>query len=204
MKKKYLILFSFMIGASLIIASIIFVITNNFKDAKNKEIENEKAIMDEIGDVYKTFSDKIVEFSETHNSYLKSVDDNTTFYADYPGNYEKLKELTEEYEASLTEIEDMDTFLEEKCNKDKFYSDKEVNNNCLSFKRNKEKTINSFIEDIKYLNHKIELYNEWTVTENQSVIATTKYNKLEEIKSSKYTDYVDLDGDEIFLGVNAD
>ena len=203
MKKAYLILFSIMIGISLIIASVIFVITNNFKDAKNKEIEDEKTIMDEIGDVYKTFSDKITEFSETHNAYIKSIDDNTAFYADYPGNYEKLKKLTTEYETTLTEIDDMDTFLEEKC-KDQFYSEKEVNNNCLSFKRNKEKTINTFIEDIKYLNHKIELYNEWTVTENQSVIATTKYNKLEDITSSKYTDYVDLDGDEIFLGVNAD
>ena len=203
MKKAYLILFSIMIGISLIIASVIFVITSNFKDAKSKEIEDERVIMDEIGDVYKTFSDKIVEFSETHNSYIKSIDDNTTFYADYPVNYEKLKKLTAEYETALTEIEDMDTFLEEKC-KDQFYSEKEVNNNCLSFKRNKEKTINTFIEDIKYVNHKIELYNEWTVTENQSIIATTKYNKLEDITSSKYTDYVDLDGDGIFLGVNAD
>jgi hypothetical protein len=193
-----------MIGVSLLIASGVFVATNSFKEGKKKEIEDEKIIMDEIGNVYKTFSDKISEFSEKHNTFLKDVDDLTQFFADIPKNYENLKTLTIEYEKNMTEIDDMDSFLVEKCKKDQYYSDKEVNNNCLSYKRNKEKTINTFIEDIKYLNHKIESYNEWTDTANQSIIATTKYNKLNKIESSKYTDYVDLDGDQIFLGVNAD
>ncbi len=203
MKKAYLKLFSIMLGISLILASVVFIISNNFKAEKQKVIDEERAIIDEIGDFYESFKTKLDQFSEKHDEFIGTVDDKTAYYAIIPGNYDKLISYTKEYETFLTELDDFDSYLYENC-KGKFYSKKSINNDCVTYMRNMEKVVNTFIEDIKYLNHRIDEYNKWTVEENKSVLVTTKYKTFDEYKSEKYNKYVDLDGDGITLGVNAD
>ena len=202
MKREYLKLFSFMIGISLILASIIFFITSNAKAEKLKQIEAEKAIIDEIGDIYKQFTAKAEEFADKHEEFIKAIDEDTAFFSVVPDNYGKMTESAKEYEKFLVEIDDMDTYLEKHCGKT--YSDKATNTNCIIYVRNKEKAINTFVEDIKYLNHRLEKYNEWTDENNASVIAQKHYDKIEEYKAEKYTDYVDIDKDGVLLGANSD
>ena len=202
MKREYLKLFSFMIGISLILASVIFFITSNAKAEKERQIEEEKRIIDEIGDIYKKFTDKAEEFADKHEEFIKAVDEDTAFFSVVPDNYGKMVESAKEYEKFLVEIDDMDSYLEKNCKKT--YSDKATNTNCIIFVRNKEKLTNTFIEDIKYLNHRVEKYNEWTDQNNASVIAQKHYDKIGEYKAEKYTDYVDLDGDGVLLGANSD
>ena len=203
MKREYFKLFSFMIGISLIIASVIFVFSENIKKEKQRQIDEENEIMDEIGSKYKIFTSKAEEFANKHESFIKTIDEDTSYFNVVPDNYNKLIDATKEYEKALTEIDDMDDYLYKNC-KNKFYSNGDINRDCLTYIRNKEKMINTFIEDIKYLNHRIESFNEWTEVNNASVIATKQYDKLNEYKSEKYPDYVDLDEDGLLLGAVSD
>ncbi len=204
MKREYVKLFSFMIGISLVIASLIFVFSQDVKAEKQKEIDNENAIMDEIGDIYTAFTKKAEEFADTHEAFIKNIDDKTEYFDIVPDNYQDLLKSAINYENTLVEIDDMDSYLYERCTGNHFYSRPEVNTNCLTYIRNMEKLTNTFIEDIKYFNHRIELFNEWTEENNASVIATKKYDKLEDYKSEKYNEYVDLDKDGTYLGVVSD
>ena len=202
MKREYVKLFSFMIGISLVIASIIFVISSNIKAAKQKEIDEEDKVMDEIGDIYVKFNIMAEDFASKHDSFIKTVDNDTAYFAIVADNYNKLIAAAKEYETALTEINDMDTYLFKNCRK-KFYSNADINQDCLAYVRNKEKLTNTYIDDITYLNHRIEAFNDWTVTNNASVIATRHYDKLK-LFESKYTEYVDLDEDGLKLGANLD
>ena len=202
MKRAYLILFSLMIGTSLIVASIIFLISNNFKEQKQKEIDDENAIIAKINDEYKKFNDNLELFKDKHNDFLTYVDSKTSFFADIPKNYSDIEKVYNEYSEYLKQMDKDDNYLYDNC-KGKFYSDKDVNVSCTSYLRNMESSINTFIQDFIYLNHKIDSYNEWIIEENKSVLVTTKYKSLDKFKSD-YNDYVDLDGDNVKSGVNAD
>jgi len=204
MKREYIKLFSFMIGISLVIASLVFVFTQNVKAEKQKEIDDENAIMDEIGEVYTVFTKKAEEFADAHDEFIENIDKKTEYFDMVPDHYNELVENAKKYEQSLVEIDDMDTYLYDRCTGNKFYSRPDTNNNCLTYVRNMEKLTNIFIEDIKYFNHRITSFNDWTVENNASVIATKKYDTLGEYKSEKYNEYVDLDKDGTYLGVAAD
>ena len=203
MKKEYIKLFSIMIGISLLIASGIYLVSNNFKNERQKQIDAERIIIDEIGDLYKEFNEKEKVFNEKREAYIKAVDSGSTYFANMPKNYTKMTNAAKEYEDILVELDDFDTFLYASC-KDQTYSKSSTNKKCLNYLKNMEKTINTFIDDIKYLNHKIDEYNEWIKTENKSVIVYTKYKALKNFESNKYTEYVDLDGDGFNLGANLD
>ena len=203
MKREYIKLFSIMIGISLLISSGIYVIANNFKNEKQKAIDEEKVIIDEIGDLYKQFNEKEVDFNTKREEYIKTVDNGSTYFASMPANYNKMIAKAKEYEELLVELDDFDTFLYASC-KNHTYSKNSTNKNCLTYLKNMEKTINTFIDDIKYLNHKIDAYNEWIITENKSVIVYKKYTALKNFESEKYTDYVDLDEDQVKMGANGD
>ncbi len=203
MKKEYIKLFSIMIGISLLISSGIYVIANNFKNERQKAIDEEKVIIDEVGDLYKQFNKKAKDFNAKREEYIKVVEDGSTYFASMPKKYSNMTEKAKEYESLLVELDDFDTFLYASC-KDHTYSSNATNKNCLTYLKNMEKTINTFIEDIRYLNHKIDEYNEWIKTENKSVIVYKKYKALKNFASEKFTEYVDLDGDQVKLGANGD
>lgn len=202
MKEQYIKLFSFLLGLTFIISAVIFTFTNTYKNEKKKMIKEDKEIADEIGDVYKTFYSTEKELSEFRDNYYKKLEKFTVFYSDMPSQYKSMIDDLNKYMEYVTTSEDISSYLKAKCTKK--YSASSANEKCNAYYINLEKTINSFIEDVKFFNSKIDEYNEWIVEENKSVIATVKYKPLEQFKNEKYTDYVDLNKDGTYLGMNSD
>ena len=200
MKQQYLRLFSFLIGVTFIISGILFTVVNNYKDEKREKIKKEQEIADEIGNVYATFYDKEKELSEYRDTLLKDINDFSVFYTEMPDGYGAVFSKVGKYETMISEIDDISSYLKGVCTKR--YSVLEANDKCEAYYINLEKTINIFIGDLEYFNSKIKSFNEWTVTENESLIKTRTYDKLAEYTAKKYTDYVDLNNDETFLGRN--
>ena len=198
MKQQYLRLFSFLIGITFIVSGVIFTVVNNYKEEKNKKIQEERIIADEIENVYTTFFDKEKELSEYRDTLLNDIKEFTVFYTEMPGGYDGIIPKVEEYEKKLIEIDDASSYLASACKER--YSVLEANDKCDAYYINLEKSINIFVGDIEYFNSKISDYNKWTETENESVIKTKTYDKLDEFKATKYTEYVDLNGDETYLG----
>ena len=79
---------------------------------------------------------------------------------------------------------------------------------------NLEKSINSFVSDISFLNNKIDEYNEWIKTNKEEKIIVTEgkkkvqktivYENLDTFSPKYYRDYVDVNNDGTYLGKNAD
>lgn len=202
MKEQYLKLFSFLFGITFIVSGVIFTYCNTFKVEKDKKIEEDKAISDEIGDVYKTFFDKEQELTKYRDEYEEKMSSFVTFYSEMPSQYKDMIEMVKKYEEYVKESEDISYYLKDKCTKK--YSSSDANEKCNAYYINLEKTINSFIEDVRFFNSKIDEYNKWAVDENDSVIATVKYEPLENYTMEKYKDFVDLNEDGTYLGMNSD
>ena len=200
MKRQYLRLFSFLIGITFIISGILFTLVNNYKEEKKKKVAEEDAIADEIVDIYKTFYDKEVELSDYRDEVLKSVKDFSVFFTEMPDGYGNVYPMVEKYEVLVTEIEDASEYLRD--NRNRRYSKLDANEKCDAYYINLEKSINIFIGDLEFFNSKIKDFNEWTETENTSLIATKTYEKLNEYTAKKYSDYVDLNDDGTYLGRN--
>ena len=198
MKRQYLRLFSFLIGITFIISGILFTLVNNYKVEKREKIKEEIILGDEIGNVYETFYNKTKELSDYRDEIYNDIKEFTIYYTQIPDGYAKEVPKFQKYEEMISEIEDASSFLKDKCTKR--YSVLEANDKCTAYYINLEKTINLFLVDLDTFNAKIKEFNEWTETENASVIATKKYDKLEEIKGTKYTEYVDLNNDGTYLG----
>lgn len=202
MKQQYVKLFSIIFGAAFVVSGVIFGVVTAYKSNRNKMIEENNKIADEIGDVYKTFFKMESDLTAYRDEVMKSFSSYITFYADMPKGYKTISESLEKYETMITEIDDASSYLEKKC-VDK-YSKLEANEKCNMYYLNLERTINTYIGDMEFFNSKIKEFNEWTEEENKSVIATTKYEKLNEFVSKKYTKYVDLNKDGTYLGQNSD
>lgn len=202
MKRQYLRLFSFLIGITFIISGVLFTIVNNYKQDKKNKQDAEAAIADEIKDVYQTFYEKEVDLSTYRDKLLNDVKDFSEFFTEMPDGYTKIISEVEQYETLIMEIEDISSYLNDKCNKR--YSVLEANDKCGAYYKNLEKTINIFVGDMEFFNSKIKDFNEWTEVENKSLIATKKYDKLSEYNIKKYTDYVDLNDDGTYLGRNTE
>lgn len=202
MKKQYIILFSSLLGITFILSGGIFAYTQSYKNEKSKTIESEKIIADEIGNVYKTFFDKESELSSFRTPLMDSLNDYVSYYSTMPDTYDEMIEYLSDYENKIVEIENISSYLNEKC-KNK-YSLVETNEKCIAYYINLEKTINIFVDDIKFFNSKIKEYDVWTKKENESVTSKEVYEELKEYSIKKYTDYVDLNNDGTYLGMNAD
>ncbi len=200
MKNQYVRLFSSLLGITFILSGVIFTFTKTYKDDKNKKIQEEHIIVDEIGNVYQTFFEKENNLTTYRTSLIEKINEYVTYYSQMSDGYDEIIEMIENYETQITEIEDISSYLKDKCT-DK-YSVVETNEKCNAYYINLEKTINLFIGDMKYFNSKIKEYNEWTKTENESIIAETKYEELNEYNPKKYKEYVDLNNDKTFLGMN--
>lgn len=202
MKQQYINFFAFLFCVSLIITGVIFGFTELYKGNRKRKMEKEQVIADEIGDVYKTFFDLESDLTKSRDLLMKDYLEYSSFFSNMPSGYEAIKVKITDYETKITEIEDASSYLKKKC-VDK-YSVTSANDKCNAYYINLEKTINTFVNDIQLFNNKIKEYNEWTEEENKSVLATTKYEKLESFVAVKYTDYVDLNKDTTYLGQNAD
>lgn len=200
MKKQYIELYSFLIGITFIISGIIFTFVNTYKESKKDKIEEETIIADEIGNVYNTFYRKESELSKYRDDLIDNIFDYVTYYSQMPDDYEKMISDIKKYEELVKESEDISSYLKAKCTSK--YSIKDANEKCNAYYINLEKTINVFVSDVEFFNSKIKEYNEWIENENESVLVTVEYKKLDEYKSNNYLDYVDLNGDGTYLGMN--
>ena len=202
MRKQYFNLFTFLVGITLIISGIIFVFTKTYKDNKAQRLEEENILADEIGDVYKKFFDKEQEITKISEELNQSIIEYSSYYTNMTLGYNEIVSKVNSYQDSIREVEDMSSFLKEKCVKS--YSVASANEKCNAYYINLERTINIFVGSIKYLNAKIDEYNEWIKTENESVGTTVEYEALEKYTSKYYNDYVDLNKDGTFLEMNND
>ena len=201
MKQQYIKLFSFLLGISFIVSAVIFVYVKDYKDEKQEKVKSESIIADEIGNVYKTFFNKEKELNKYRDKLHTELSSYLVYYSNMSKKYKNMFSMYTEYETKLHEIEDISSYLKDKCTTK--YSVQNANEKCNAYYINLEKSINIFIDDIKFFNSKIKEYNEWTKVENKSVIATTKYKTLDEYKTERYTDYVDLNNDGTYLGTSA-
>jgi len=201
MKKDTMKLFGFMILITVVVATILLFIVGAIEDNNKKKIAEDKAFMDKIDNAYANFEITLEQFGTDHDEYITEITDKTSINTSIPSNYKKLQEVVNTYEKRVDEIDSDYKFLYDNCY-EKFtsYNRKSTNTKCLKYLRYLEQTINNFIEDVKYVNTRIDEYNKWTESYNGSTLALTTYKKVEEIKAKKYTDYVDLDKDGIFLG----
>ena len=201
MNKEKMKLYGFMIVTTLVVATLILFIVNGIEENGRKKREEEAQVMDKIEKSYDNFVVTLEEFATEHDDYITELTEKTSINTAISSNYKDLKATVENYEKRLSEIEGDSKFLYDSCYK-KYtnYNRKSTNTDCLKYIRNMEQIINSFLEDVKYVNTRIEEYNKWTETYNDSSLSLTTYKKVDKIKATKYTDYVDLDEDGIYLG----
>ena len=79
-----------------------------------------------------------------------------------------------------------------------------ANDKCDAYFINLEKTINYYVGDLDFFNLKIDDFNEWIKTENESILVTKKYVPLEKHEAKKYTKIVDLNNDGTYLGMKSE
>lgn len=169
-------------------ASLLVVNVNNGK----KEYESLK---NSIVNDYEDFKVKIESFSEERTNIYNSLNE-ITYLTDLSVNYDKLVQEYKDYELTLQEIENSSKNLKVNCYK-KDYIETDINNKVSAFTINYEQAVNYYIQDVEAFNEKVRNYNNWIQT---SQVATT-YVELAEFESS-YKEYVDINGDGIYNGVN--
>ena len=169
-------------------ASLLVVNVNNGK----KEYESLKT---SIVNDYEDFKVKIESFSEERTNIYNSLNE-ITYLTDLSVNYDKLVQEYKDYELTLQEIENSSKNLKVNCYK-KDYIETDINNKVSAFTINYEQAVNYYIQDVEAFNEKVRNYNNWIQT---SQVATT-YVELAEFESS-YKEYVDINGDGIYNGVN--
>jgi len=202
MKRQYIRLFSFLIGITFVISGILFSFVNEYKKDKKQRIADENVIADEIGDVYEAFYKKEKELSKYRDELLEDVKEFSAYFAGMPEGYETIVPKLDEYETLISEIEDVSSYLKQKCNKR--YSALIANDKCDAYFINLEKTINIYISDVEFFNAKIDDFNEWIVEENKSILVTEKYKELDKYVAKKYNKVVDLNKDGTYLGMKSE
>ena len=198
MKQQYLRLFSFLIGLTFIVSGILFTFVNDYKKYKKDQLDKEIKIAEEIDSVYDKFYDKEKELNTLRDELTEEITEFSLYFQQMPKNYDNIISKIDEYEKMIIDIDDTSSYLKDACKKR--YSVSDANDLCDAYYINLEKSINLFIGDIQFFNSKIDEYNEWIITENESVITFVKYEKLDEYEIKKYKEYVDLNEDKTYLG----
>lgn len=144
---------------------------------------------------YEDFKVKIESFSEERTNIYEGLN-NITYLTDLVTNYDSLIAEYDKYASTLKEIEESSSDLKVNCYK-KDFVETEIINKVSAFTINYEQAVNYYIQDVEKFNEKIRSYNEW-VTTNQ---LEATYKLLDEYEIS-YKEYVDVNGDGIYNGVN--
>jgi len=198
MKQQYLRLFSFLIGLTFIISGVLFTFVNDYKKDKKKQLDEEIKIAEEIDSIYDEFYDKEKELTAFRDDLVEEITIFSQYFQQMPENYESILSKINEYEETIIDIDETSSYLKKACQKR--YSVSDANDLCDAYYINLEKSINLFVGEIDYFNSKIDEYNEWIITENESVATLVKYEELEKYEVKKYSKYVDLNEDETYLG----
>ena len=144
---------------------------------------------------YEDFKVKIESFSEERTNVYEGLN-KITYLTDVVANYDLLVAEYDKYGETLKSIEEASKDLKVNCYK-KDFVETEITNKVSAFTINYEQAINYYIQDVEKFNEKVRAYNTWVNTNNLQ--ATHKiYDEYE----SLYKDYVDVNGDGIFNGVN--
>lgn len=188
MKKKIAILI-LIIGIVSLVAGITVFISN--KNEENKKLENLKT---SIVNDYEIFKSKVESFSDERTIIYQDLN-SISYLIDVRTNYENFINEFTKYEETLNEIEASSKTLKVNCLENTF-TDTNINNKVEAFIITYEQAINYFIQDVEKFNQRIREYNDWI----ENSLETTTYTKLEEY-NSEYKEYVDINNDGIFNGV---
>ncbi len=203
MKKDYIKLCCLVMGVSLILSGVVLMISNIYKQNRNDKINDEKKIVDEILDVYESFKSKTEEFGEKRDIINAKISDYVSYYTGMEENYQMMQEVLTNYETLIGEVEDSAFYLKANC-LNETYSNPNANSNCNSYIINFEKIVNTFVVDLQLLNSKIDEYNNWATSENEGLSDEDKHKILEHFVSTKYTDFIDVNNDGTYLGMEID
>ena len=189
MKRIISIIFIILGCGSLTTGVVLRIIDQN---KQNKALTSLKA---SIIEDYEVFKVKIESFSTERTSVYEGLN-KITYLTELPANYESLVGEYTKYENSVKEIDESSKDLKVNCFKQE-YNETEITNKVSAFTINYEQAINYYIQDVEKFNEKVRSYNDWV----QNTQVTNVYKPLEEFTSS-YTEYVDVNGDGIYNGVN--
>lgn len=203
MKKDSIKLCCLVLVISLILSGVVFFVSDLYKKEKQKKIDEENLIVDEILDIYESFKSKIEQYGEERDIINQKIGDYISYYTGMEENYEEMKEVVSSYETLVREVEDSASYLKANC-LNKIYGNGDANMDCNSYMINFEKTVNVFLIDIQFLNSKIDEYNNWATLENEGLSDDEKHSMLEKFVPTKYKDFVDINGDGTYLGMNID
>lgn len=157
----------------------------NFIKEYKQDVENTKKILKNIDTEYTDFEKKIVDYNKNltklvellkNSTYIDKIDDNKEEIV-------KLMNLVSEQLDGLTSYKNLNAYCGKK------FSDGKTNRNCSSFSRTYEKSVNVYVDIVSIYNDVSKKYNE--------LVEESKKMKPYE---SKYKDYIDYDGDGIYLG----
>lgn len=189
MKRIISIVFIILGCASLTTGVVLRIIDQN---KHNKALTSLKT---SIIEDYEVFKVKIESFSTERTAVYEGLN-KITYLTELPVNYESLVSEYTKYENTVNEIDESSKDLKVNCFKQE-YNETEITNKVSAFTINYEQAINYYIQDVEKFNEKVRSYNDWV----QNTQVTNVYKPLEEFKSS-YTEYVDVNGDGIYNGVN--
>jgi len=168
----------FIVGLIVIILLIVGIV---FKIVKSNNA-NEK-VMNDINTSYGVIEDDISSYNEVRNNLIKVMDG---YYSINLGrDYNKFIYILGKEEELLSSILKEVEKLDDLC-LDRLFKKKEINNICDNYKVYYETVYNVHINDVNKINGYIDSYN------NQN-------NEKLDGYSSNNTDYIDYDGNGIFL-----
>ena len=184
MKKKYLFIGVGVVLFGVIVLSILSLI---------KSFNKDKQEMLESGNLIKEAYDNVKKEVENYNNIridIAKLTDNF-YYSTIVDVYDDNLEKFNTYDSIINDITKQITVIDSKCGQ--LYNEKEVNDICNIYKKDYETIVNVFINDINSYNNKLSSYND------------DEEGNLELFKSNYISDYVDYNGDGIYLkkdGIN--
>ena len=188
--KRIISIIFIVLGCASLTTGVVFRIIE--QNNQNKALASLKA---SIVEDYEIFKVKIETFSTERTTVYEGLNQ-ITYLTELPKNYDNLVNEYTKYENTVKDIEESSKDLKENCFKQE-YNETEITNKVSAFTINYEQAVNYYIQDVEKFNEKIRSYNDWV----QNTQVTNTYKTLEEFKSS-YTEYVDVNGDGIYNGVN--
>lgn len=194
MKRDYIRLWSFIIAATLILTAVLIIISHVFKNSRQDEINSEYEIIDKINKVNDEFKQKVEEYTTKKEQVDVELKEYTSYYTGMYENYGSITSSFRNLENYAIDVENASKYLNENCI-NKLYSNRDTNAKCMAYISNFEKTINMFVSDTNYLNKKIDDYNEWFDSQED-----VEGKKLEHFTPSRYTEFIDINGDGVSLG----
>ncbi len=196
MKREYIRLWSFIIAATLILTAVLILISHSFKSSRQDEIDKEYEIISEIDKANDKFLEKVEEYTTKKQKFDEDLKEYTSYFSGMYDRYDKITTDFRNLENYVIDVENESIYLNQNCI-NKMYSNRDTNAKCMAYISNFEKTVNMFVSDVEYLNKKIDEYNEWYQTNKEE---NDKNKSLEHLTVSRYSEYIDINGDGTYLG----